>query len=297
MLEDRFSAVVALIEEHNIAIGGKDNPGYVNPDELVSCVKSMGGTTEERLKSLSYEDIAQCLPTIRNTNIKPVILAKAIAKVFRGNESVSDNVYISNKKAERMTLKELVNNFNPVEYTSSIGKRLLAESKNEPFIVLKPGRTLNSEATFQCLEEIKKGFPGRLTFVVDGIPQRVYKIGELPGELVDENPMFIGRPLRPDGTCDQTNRSWNLIAFNLRQFIRIGVNLGEIKTTIDEAHKILDFLVNSNMQLLKLRERYAKVSIEFDRLESIGQLPTLKIPLGQETSNYLPTFPIGKKVL
>lgn len=276
-VQEKFDLVVSLLNEHNVAIG-EGKSGFVNIDDFISCVKAQGGTKEEYLKNLKYEDIENCLPLIKTPNgtIKSTILAKEIAKIFRGKE---DSKIFSDKKADRMSPKELIESFDPEDFDSPIGKRLNSISRGERFIVYKNGRTIDVEQTFKLLQEIKQGFNGRLTVDVNGkVGVKVYKIGELPDNFADENPIFTNRPLRPDGTCDQTGRSWEGIPLNVRQFICL---LSKSETiNFEMAHNLIDIAVSTDA-FNKLRGRYRKIAVEFDNLESLGNLPRLKITLSQ----------------
>lgn len=112
MFEDRIEAVRTLINEHNAAIGD-GNPGQVKADELINFIKASGGTSEERLKSFSHEDILDCMTSEVVTGpIKPKILAKNIASLFRAKEQqVEERAPISAKKAEKMTLQDIESTF------------------------------------------------------------------------------------------------------------------------------------------------------------------------------------------
>ena len=43
--EKRFDAALALLEEHNTS-DGEDQPVFNKNDELASCIKAAGGTSE-----------------------------------------------------------------------------------------------------------------------------------------------------------------------------------------------------------------------------------------------------------
>jgi hypothetical protein len=119
-----YDAALAVIKEHNSVIG-KDKPGYVDPDLFLSCIKSAGGTTLERLKALSYEDMLACMHCPTTTLVKPIAIAKDIAKIFRGKEEakVNDARPVSAKKAEKMSLLELVQHYDPEDF-NLVAKRL-----------------------------------------------------------------------------------------------------------------------------------------------------------------------------
>ena len=292
---DRIDAALAAIKQHNEAVGGEGKPGYLNPDTFIECVKASGGTSEDRLASLQHEDLLACMPTGPN-GVKPRVLAKDIANIFRSNAAPKDDKRpVSGKKAEKMTPRELVEAFDPEDSSNPVGVRLAAISKGEKFIVYNDGRIVNVEATFKILTEIKGGYSGRDDVDVGGVIKKVYRIGELPENYADENPLYRDRPLRPDGTCDQTGRSWEGVDLAVRQLIRVAMDTGELKVTHELAHNTLDAVLEADA-LKKLRSRYRKAAVEFDTLAKTGDLPSLKIPLDGGSEGKGP-FDDGKQVV
>jgi hypothetical protein len=294
---DRIEAALAAIKQHNEAVGGEGKPGFLDPDSFIQCVKASGGTSEERLSALSHEDLLACMPEGPH-GVKPRVLAKDIANIFRSNANapkVEDKRPISGKKAEKMTPRELVEAFDPEDYSNPVGVRLAAITKGEKFIVYSDGRIVDVESTFKLLTEIKAGYPGRDDLDVNGAIKKVYRIGELPENYADENPLYRDRPLRPDGTCDQTGRSWEGVDLAVRQLVRVAMDTGELKVTHELAHNTLDAVMEKDA-LKKLRSRYRKAAVQFDELAKTGDLPTLKIPLqgGSEGKN---PFDGGKQVV
>jgi len=295
--ESKINSALTLLREHNEACGGEGKTGFVNPEAFISCIKATGGTNESRLSALSHEDILDCMPgEVQNgLMIKPRVLAKEIAKVFRDKPEAEEKRPVSTKKVEKMTVRELVENFDPEDYSSAVGKRLAEIAKNEPFIVYDNGRAVNVEVTLKLLLEIKSGYKGREDVDVGGTTKRVYRLGELPENYADENPLYRDRPLRPDGTCDQTGRSWEGVPLAIRQLIRVAMDEGELQVNIETAHNILDMVMEADA-LSKLRKRYRKASVQFNELEKTGDLPKLKIELGGGRGKPGP-FHDGKRVM
>lgn len=283
MYEEKINSAVLLIKEYV-------NSNFIktlDPESLhikqtnthkaglfLKNIKLMGATDEEKLKSLSYEDILKCIDI--DSEIKPVILAKEIAKIFRGKEEKSS------KKVDKMNLRELLENYDVTEPTSPIGKRLKEVSKGDKFLVFSEGRNIDVETSLKLLEEIRLGYEGRDSIEVNGQIKEIYAYDHLPENYADENPLYKNRPLRPDGTCDQTNRSWQGIPLEIRQFIRVCVDTGELSINIDKAHDTLD-LVLSDDPMSKLKKRYRKSAIEFEKLKDCGNLPKLKMALNKNT--------------
>jgi hypothetical protein len=286
--QERIDAALAIIKEHNDALG-QDSSHVVDGEKVIACIKASGGTSEDRLASLSHEDILECLPAVKmpgesgGFNVKPRILAKAIAGVFRskGDTAQPDAARpVSAKKAERMTPAELVASFDPEDANNAVGERLAKMSKGHPFVVYLSGRTVDTTTTLKLLLEIRQGYEGRADVDVPGRGSvKVYKLGELPENFADENPLYRGRPLRPDGTCDQTGRSWEGVPLEVRQLVRVAIDVNELKVSHETAHDLLD-TVMADKAMEKVRRRYRKASVRFDELAGIGDLPKLKIALG-----------------
>jgi hypothetical protein len=158
------------------------------------------------------------------------------------------------------------------------------------------GRTIDVDTTFKLLQEVKQGFDGRKDVDVNGEIKEVHAVGALPDNFVDENPLYKNRPLRPDGMCDQTGRSWEGVPTAVRQFIRVAMSTGELEDiNIDKAHAIIDMAVADNA-ITKLRSRYRKAAIEFDKLQNLGNLPKLKLMLKKGAGGSSRPFDNAKKV-
>jgi len=286
---EKFQAVLSIIEEHNSAIGGKDKPGYVDPSGFEDSIKIIGGTSESRLKRLSYEDILQCLPG--SGQLKPVALAKEIAAVFRGNDDTKRP--ISTHRVSFMNPEELIKAFDPEEYTNAVGKRLKDMSRGEAFIVFESGRIVDVDISMKLLKEVKQGYRGRDKVSVNGDIKPVYRVGQLPDAYADENPLYRNRPLRPDGTCDQTGRSWDGISLEIRQLVYLAVQVGDLKVSIETAHNTIDAALRDDAVRF-FRERYQKAAMRFNKLQRLNDLPKLTVPMNAEHSTSINK---GTKVL
>jgi hypothetical protein len=290
--DEKFASVRALIAEHNSAIG-EGKPGTIDIEKFISNVKLAGGTNDDRLKRMSYEDILACfwdMPGFEG-HVKPVALAKDIASVFRGREESTKSV--SPKRVATMSPRELVEAFDPTDSDSPVAKRLRELSKGEKFVVYSAGRTVDVGTTLKLLDEVRQGFKGRSSIIVGGEVKAVFDIGDLPDAFVDENPLYPGRPLRPDGTCDQTGRSWDGIPLKIRQLVWVAVDLGLLKVSIETAHNTLDLALNPGGFEL-LQARYQQAAVKLGELEKIGNPPSLRISLQKRSTGA--ALRDGKKV-
>lgn len=191
-----------------------------------------------------------------------------------------------------MSLEQLISVFDPEDTDSAVGKRLSSISKGQKFIVYSDGRAIDVPNTLKLLQEIKRGFNGREDLDVDGTIKKVYRIGDLPDNYVDENPLYRDRPLRPDGTCDQLGRSWEGINQEIRQFIRVAMDIGALQINHEIAHTIFDMALEPTA-LTKLKQRYRTAAVTFEDLKKTNKLPSLKILLNRKSGGGLSD---GKKI-
>jgi len=295
--QDKVDGALALLREHNDAIGGEPQDftrGRINPEEFITCIKASGGTTDDRLKAFSYEDILECLPS--HNNVKPRIIAKELAKIFRGKEDVlltesADKRPLNPRRVEQFSPRELVNVFDPEDVDGSVGQRLKAMSKGQPFVVFETGRKVDIASTLALLLEVKAGYDGRKDYEVAGQIKKVYRLGELPDNFADENPLYPNRPLRPDGTCDQTGRSWDGVSLEVRQLLRLALTKESVVLDIDKANDLIDIAISEDAET-KVRKRYRKASVAFD--EQPDERPKLKVSLASRGGGR--PFDGGRKV-
>lgn len=302
---EKINSAVALLTAHNQEVG--DGPGKVDLEKFPKVLTSYGVSSSEDLKSLSWEsliDIIDACSVEPKFLIKPKLLAQKVSGIFRSGSTESSqegdkNSFVSEKKASKMSLKQLVENYDPEQDDSPIATRLKTLSHNEPFIVFVDDiNTIDVANTLKLLTEVKKGMEGLKSINVGDTVKQTFRVGECPNSFVSENPFFKNRPLRmgEQEICDQTNRSLSGIDLDVRQFIRLAVEKGFIQTNINSIHDTLDRALEEN-SLVKFKKRYPEVSILFDELFKQGTLPRLKIKqsAAQGGGNTNP-FQQGKKI-
>lgn len=241
-------------------------------------LQKIGGTDEASLAECRWEDL-------NNTCKLPLLLAKRVATIFRESQHDPEAAarvktgYVSPAQAARLDVAALIGRYNPEEPDSAVTKRLVEISKGQAVVVFTDDGSVDPVNTEKLIEEVRKGYPPRSTIIVDGRPRRLYKVGERANNLVDENPLYPGRPLLPDGTCDQTQRSWAGVPLEVRQLVRVIV-AGASLVTLDKAHDLIDRAVTADAEKT-LRQRYPSASLEFDTMKEEGKLPTLKVALNK----------------
>jgi hypothetical protein len=87
--------------------------------------------------------------------------------------------------------------------------------------------------------------------------------------------------LRPDGTCDKTEVSWDNISLSIRQLLRIALTETREISSI-ENDKVCDLidLVKAKTEK-ELKKRYPKASLVLAEKLNLGQAPILKVALGK----------------
>jgi hypothetical protein len=272
---DKLAQAISLIEAYNAEVEKEDQ---IDTNSFTKKLKKLGGTTESLLSGCSFEDIEQC-------GI-PKILARKIATIFRTEPKtqLGDGDILSEKQVTKLAPLYLIQRYSLSDPDSHVAKRLKDLSKGLRFLVVENG-IINAQESLRNLEEIRKGYAERDTVVVNGHPIKLMKIGDRKKEMADENPIYIGRPLRPDGTCDQLNRSWSGVSTVVRQIIYLAINdTRELSVSHTAAHDVMDKALLPDAEK-SFRGRYAKASVRLDELTEEGKAPLLKIAVGESTSS------------
>jgi hypothetical protein len=248
-------------------------------------LNELGGTSSDALEAASWEDLEDCG--------LPRIMARRMTHIFRAKSdgSKGKSAYVSDKKAQSMTFEELVERYNPMDVKNSIGKRLKDISDGKTFIVFDDMSQVIVDKTTEMLKDIVSGLPALDRTFVKGVPHVVFKVGDRPSLYMDENPLYPARPLRSGEVCDQTGRSWDGVAQELRQFLALAVMKKEMKiSSLSDVHDIMDKAL-SQKELAIWRNRYPSTSLVFDELKKINGLPILKIKM--DDSNYPKSGVVG----
>lgn len=269
--QDKLDAARAKIEEHNKTLPeGK----RVNIDDFVTKLQEAGGTSEETLAACSYEDlIAAGLPKL---------LAQVVANtIFRKQaEAAAPRRVITAARADLMTVLELFGAYDPRE-ENAVATRIKTLAKDRPCVVFNADGTVNVEESAKLVNALRDGYEAVELVVVNGAPAKVYKVGQRPGNTADENPLYPGRKLRPGHVCDQTQRSWEGVPREVREIIYLARTYTREITisSLSDAHAVLDLATGDNA-FAKVQQRYPNAVLRHAALQETGQVPTLKVALG-----------------
>lgn len=290
--ESKINLVKQVIENHNQNAEEKKKVSF---EKFLEILQQMGGTTEEALSLCTWEDLETCgLPRLIARQVTQNILRKSDSQMdYQKIDSSDGIVYISDKKAQQMPIKQLVEYYNPKNAKNAVGRRLKELTSGRRCVVFKTDGKINVDETVKMIDDLANGLAELEMTYVNGVPTNVYKIGDRQDLFADENPLYPGRALRSGGTCDQTGRSWEGVAQNIRQLLYIAVmDTKELKISqLDDAHSALDKAVSQTAESLII-SRYPKASLRYQELAKVGKLPILKIKLmGNSGSSDKPNNP------
>lgn len=297
---EQYAACIAetekLIDEHNKTLEGDESTKLYTLDKkrFFTNLKITGGTTINRLSSLSWEDILE-LCSYNYSGVEPPaprLLAKAIASVFRSYAKSSTSVTtgagqigwsgkaLSKKDAQRASITELLTAYQPEGFADNpVTERLKELSRGQPCLVFSKDGKVNIEASANNLEAIRQGLGAVGHVYLEGQFFPTYLVGENPLKFLEENPFYPGRPLRPNGICPNTGYNMAQLSLPVRQFIWLAVKANKISSVQDKVVDLLDRLTEETQPMLFLQRRYPEIAKDFSTLEGLGRLPTLKVQL------------------
>lgn len=266
---EKLAEAERMIEEYNAA---QETENKIDANEFKKVLVKAGGITDENLRDCSFEDL-------EGYGITANLLAKSIAKVFRSTgEEAGKKKYVSAKRAEQMRVPELLEVYDPSEFDNPVGAQLIKRSDGKRCIVFG-SEGVNVEASAKIFAEIKDKFPERKTYLVGDKPEKVYIVGQRPNMFADENPLYPGRKLFLDGSCDQTSRSWDGVSNTIRTILYLAVKeTEELEVSHSTAHSIIDIAISADAEK-KIRQRYSNASVMYDELEQQDNLPSLKLDI------------------
>ncbi len=276
--EEKIKAAKDVLSTYNSKQSEEGN--RIEPEKFETDLAAAGGVDETTLGLFSWEDLMDLGIPEGSEKKMPKVIAKSIANIFRSKEeeSIHKPGRISSIAAERKDTKELLEAYDPRDADAPVGRELAKRSKGKPFIVFNPDNTVDVTNSLLLFEEIRDGFEGRTIHVVEGKPQRVYKVGHRPDTLVDQNPLYPEEVLYRDGICGQTNRSWKAVSLKARAIIYLAVTRTKeiVINQLKDAHDVMDLVVGADAEN-KINNRCPQAAILYGDLEKQGSLPSLKL--------------------
>jgi hypothetical protein len=286
----KLSEAQQVVAEHNSNLGD-DSESHISWDNILAKLKRMGGTTDQNLRQMTWEDLEDCGV--------PRILARTIVNgIFRknGDEASKPRILTANRVAA-MSFVELFKNYDPTGETNpAVRDRLATECDGKRCVVFDPrdNTTILADESAKRLREIKDGLGDIDVTQVNGVPCPVYYIGERPDtEPIEENFLYPGEMLR-NGICTRTNRDVSGVPVVARQIVYLAItDTNELSiNSVEDAQRVLDTL-DCDDPVGKAQARYSRAAILLQEKTRAGEEPRLRVPKGGRTKANNP-FTVGK---
>ncbi len=223
--------------------------------------------------------------------------ARMVEKVLRGKKETGDskdfNQLLSANNIpmsiEDLPIEDLIKYYDP-RCKNKVYSVLKERYGDKPVIVFNSETDLiDVEETINYIYDHENGQGNETTHMVGNEIVELYKIGEIPNQIVDEDPAFPGVPLRKNRST--VNRvSWDGINIETRQFFRILVNRKDINP--NNRMDVLNLLSN---EWNKITTTFPEAHLEYKKLKKNNDLPKLRISLRENTSKMENPFSIKHK--
>ena len=195
-------------------------------------------------------------------------------------------------KLDDLGPEELIPLYNPLR-RNAITNSLQKKFGNKKVIAFKPDTNIIAiDETINYIVDLNDGYPEEESIEVDGELVRLYPIGVLPNQEVEEDPLFPWTPLKRGRSL--VNRIlWTGVDPEMRQFFRLLLNEKEIDPTdrlrINELLKDNLFISGNT----RLKDLFPETYLIFKELKKKGELPKLTISINEATKSERTNNPFG----
>lgn len=196
-------------------------------------------------------------------------------------------------RLEDVDASELLEHYHPDQPTHPITVAMKKRYGDKPIIVFKPdSKVVDIEHTANYIADLEQGYPEQETVEVEGILVRIYPVGKIPNQMVEEDPLFEGKPLkRGRSTVNRVN--WSEIGHPVRQFCRIIVEMGDID--INDRFQVNELLKLAKAGIPELRKIYPEADLEARERALKEELPKLLLPMEEVNGRKQNPFGINNR--
>lgn len=277
---DQFAKIVGLtVETVNEAFAEKPFELTVDTPYVLEMLSDESVTPFGDLRKMFCDDRDVSLPKLR-LGVK--YLRGTKAQRTEATSKVDPYLYdLQSKygfenKFEDLGAEELLPYYR-ADKNNKISKALKDMFGNKPVIAFKPdSKEIALEETLNYIVDLADGLPEEKAIEVDGELVRLHPIGAVPNKMLEEDPLFRGRPLkRGRSTANRVN--WSEIPQEQRQFARVLLNQGGINAQNRiEVRQLIDDL-KEGMDTIK--GYYPEAYMAFKEASSSDNLPKLVLSL------------------
>ncbi|MEK7472096.1 MAG: hypothetical protein AAB624_02510 [Patescibacteria group bacterium] len=180
-------------------------------------------------------------------------------------------------------VKALLELYDPEEPDNLAANLLQQRFGDKPVIAFKPGtRDVATDETAEYIQDLRRGYPEAVSIDVGGRQARLYRVGVIPENFVEEDPLAPGQPLRRGKSVVHRGLDYSALPLNVRQYMRVAVELGSQHGGIDpeDRRDRTDMFKVATDGIDALIAAYPDVDLAYRDHETAGTLPLLRAQLG-----------------
>lgn len=192
-------------------------------------------------------------------------------------------------RMEDLGMEELLPYYKPNK-KNRIYETLLKKFGTKPVIAFKPDSTeIAVNETLDYIADIENGLPEEEAIDVDGELVKLYPVGKIPNQVVDEDPLFEGQPLKR-GRSMINRFNWSSVKTEVRQLFRILVDRDDIEP--NDRVNIAQLIKKS---VSELKDLFPEAYMQYKELKAKGDLPKLVLSLDEAATKRNDPFGINKR--
>jgi hypothetical protein len=250
----------------------------LNADEIIGKLKEAGMINDETSSALTAED----LETITSV---PKLVARALCKAIQDDPKRSHSITRPSKlRAETMTVRQLLESYDPTDYGAPIVRELQdrlgtapnSSSRKPSVIVFNESGTVDIESSERLIREYMFGDPLAEYVTTSTGAKRTHLVGELPQQIVGIHPI-TRENLRSSGQGSD-GFNWAICSLACKQMLYLAVETDELASDTDRIRLLTIYQMASNEEsgLGLLQNAFPIAAVKFLELEQTGDLPSLK---------------------
>jgi hypothetical protein len=197
-------------------------------------------------------------------------------------------------KLDDLGAEELIPLYNPIK-KNAIYNSLVKKLGDKKVIAFKPdSNNVAIEETINYIVDLNDGYPEEESIEVDGEPVRLYSLGVLPDQEVEEDPLFPGSPLKR-GRSLNNRVNWADVKLEDRQFLRVLLEAKGIDPN-DRIRVTETIREVSTGHLVNLGAMFPEAYLEFKELKKKGELPKLTMSINDAATKKINNpFGVGNR--
>lgn len=198
-------------------------------------------------------------------------------------------------KLENIETAELLPYYHPDKPSHPITLALKQRYGNDKAIIaFKPdSKDVAIEETVNYITDIEMGYTEEETIEVDGSLVRLYPVGQMPEQIIEEDPIFVGSPLKR-GRSIVNRVNWSGVNLETQQLCRIIVERNEVDVNDKfSIKKLVETALKPN-GIKELKKLFPEAELEFREKKNTGDLPKLRMTLNDITNKKQNPFGINR---